>query len=176
MSHRIIRGLISAHRVAPPKVFSAVRRRPRGAKGAGVKFEREVAKAMLKATPFAISGQWFEFWDSAGRGLCQTDLIVVLPHVVYCFEVKLGNIPLGRTQFRALYKPVLERVYARPVQGIVIARHVGEDPEPALVTSDLEFALFASARRIPTLQFRERMPLHWPTTAASPHSSVLAHA
>lgn len=158
MSHRIIRGLFLAGEDSGPKAFTSIKRRPRGAKGLGVKFEKELAKKL----PLARHGQWFKFMDSNGVGYAQTDILFFSDEAVFCIEVKLGNVPAGRAQFLELYKPILEHVYERPARGIVVARYVSEDPEPKLIVHSLYDAIRASLTRVPTLQWRERLPLVLP--------------
>lgn len=160
MSHRKIEQLFSAFETLAPKAFAPGKRRPRGAKGAGIKFEKEVAKAFGAR---ARHGQWFSFFDKNGSGMCQTDLLIVQPTKVFCFEVKLGNITAGRAQFSELYRPVLERVYKRPVYGIVIARYVSDDPEPRKITNNMLSAIVAAQiGEVPTLHWRERYPMDFP--------------
>lgn len=159
MAHYIPTGLYMAGEDPGPKCYTAKRKRPRGSKGAGVKFERELAKRLC---PAARHGQWFKFLDAEGVGYAQPDFLLFSGDVVYAIECKLGNIPAGRAQLRELYFPVLKQAYGLPVRGIVIARHVTEDPEPKLIVHSLYDAIRASAERIPTLQWRERMPLAVP--------------
>lgn len=159
MSHRRVSGLFLAGEDPGPAAFRAVKRRPRGAKGVGVKFERELAK---KLGAGVRHGQWFKFMDSNGVGYAQTDILFFSNEAVFCIEVKLGNVPAGRAQFLELYKPILEHVYERPARGIVVARYVSEDPEPKLIVHSLYDAIRASLTRIPTLQWRERLPLVLP--------------
>lgn len=158
MSHRIVSELFSASESIGPRSFIGKIRRPRGAKGEGVRFERAFGKSLGSA----LSGQWFEFFDENGKGYAQTDHLLFSTSAVYCIECKLGNIPSGRKQFSELYKPILEMVYQRPAYGIVCARYVSEDSEPKLIQHSLTAALAASHSRITTLQWRERMPLALP--------------
>lgn len=155
MSHYTPRGLLCAFETNGPAVFTAKRKRPRGAKGLGVKFERELAKALGTR---ALHGQWFQFHDSKGRHFCQTDFLIFAREAVYCLESKLGNIEAGRAQFSELYKPILEYVYRRPAHGIIVARHITQDPT-GVCTSLEEAAFQARLGLLPTLQWRERLPL-----------------
>lgn len=178
MAHRKIQALFSAFQSKGPALYAGKRRRPRGATRAGVKFEREVAKAFGAG---AIPGQWFEFFDAAGRGFCQTDLLIHRPEATYCIECKLGNTVAGKAQFRELYKPVLECVYRKPAYGIVIARYVSDDPEPTRICMSFAEAVIRASREgaCPTLLWRERFPLEWPQAwmeALPPSSTIPAPA
>lgn len=159
--HRIIQRLATAREDAGPKAFTAKRRRPRGAKGAGVKFERELSVKLLAA---ACHGQWFKFWDANGPGFAQTDFLLFCPDYVVCLEAKLGNISGGRDQFLQLYKPILEMVYGRPVYGLVVARHITELPSGMACGGTLTETLLHAiqSRDVACLHWRERYPLGIP--------------
>lgn len=170
MSHYKPVGLYMAGEDPGPKCYTAKRRRPKGSKGVGVKFESELAK---KLGPCARHGQWFKFLDAEGVGYAQPDFLLFAPEALYVIECKLGNIPSGRAQLTELYFPILRLVYKLPTFGIVVARHVSEDPEPKLITHSLFDAMRASHSRIPTLQWRERLPLCIPPgLAPQPHHTA----
>lgn len=157
MAHHIIRGLALASEHPGPACYTAKRRRPRGAKGVGVKYEKDLAR---KLGPSARHGQWFEFYDASGRGYAQTDFLLFASDGVFCLEAKLGNIELGMRQFALLYRPLLEHIYGLPAYGIVCARHIGEAPDPKLVVTSLHDATrLARMGHIPVLHWRERLPL-----------------
>lgn len=159
MSHRRIIGLEWALESVGPAAFTAKRRRPRGAKGAGVKFERELAKRLGSA---ARHGQWFQFLDLNGTGYAQTDLLLFSAEAVFCLEVKLGNIEAGEAQFRELYKPLLEHIYGLPAYGIVIARHLTANTLAERTVQTLYDATRLAASGPCVLQWRERLPLAIP--------------
>jgi hypothetical protein len=160
MSHRRIDGLALAREHEGPACFTAKRRRPRGAKGAGVKFEKEFAK---KCGAAGLHGQWFEFHDRGGRGYAQTDVLLFTSEATFVVECKLGNIEAGQAQILELYKPILEFVYRRPAYGIVLARHLTENPIPGHTVASLHDAMrFARSGKIAVLQWRERFPLILP--------------
>lgn len=159
MSHRKVIGLEWVVEHEGPRAFTAKRRRPRGSKGAGVKFERELAK---KLGAQARHGQWFQFYDLNGIGFAQTDFLLFAPDAVFCIEAKLGNISAGEEQFRELYKPLLERYYALPAFGIVIARHLSDNPLADRTVQTLFDATRLSRSGTCVLQWRERLPLAVP--------------
>lgn len=132
--------------------------RLKGAKAAGVRYEKRVAAAIPAAEP----GQWFEFCDANGPGHCQTDLLIVGKKHVVVLECKLSNVELGRAQLAELYLPVVQRVWPeRKVLGIVVARHLSQEPDLWRVVETLDEAICkASAEKIiPTLHWLERGPI-----------------
>jgi len=68
--------------------------RPKGAKAAGLRYE----KALAAAIPRAEHGQWFEFTDLNGPGHCQMDLLIVGNKRVVILECKLTDVQTGRAQ------------------------------------------------------------------------------
>lgn len=158
MSHHRIKLLKTAAPAEPPAFLAAKKRRPRGAKGAGLKFEEKLKLALGKKW---LHGQWFRFIDASGIGWCQTDSLYIAPDGVYCIEAKLGNIEAGIAQFKELYEPVLWAVYGRPVFLIVAARYLSSAPRGIFITSSLLEAIeHARIARLGTvLHWRERYPL-----------------
>lgn len=132
--------------------------RPRGAKAAGIRYE----KALAAAIPRADWGQWFEFRDLNGPGHCQTDLIIVGTKRVVIIECKLTEVEHGRTQLQELYFPIAKMVWPdkKPL-GIVAARHLSKEYELSRVETTLKGAMERAERQgeIPTLHWMERMPL-----------------
>ena len=160
MGHRRVDGLALAREHEGPACFTAKKRRPRGSKGAGVKFEKEFAKKVGSA---GVHGQWFEFHDRNGKGYAQTDVLLFTHEATFVVECKLGNILAGQLQILELYKPILEFVYRRPAYGIVLARHLTENPSPELTVGSLHDAMrLARSGEIAVLQWRERFPLILP--------------
>lgn len=168
MSHRRIEGLGFAQESEGPKCFTAKRRRPRGAKGAGVKFEKMLANAFGVRARW---GQWFRFADLNGMGYAQTDLLLFARDEVIVFECKLGNIWAGEAQARELYKPILEHVYGLPCRCVVVARHLTDNPFPERVAQSLPDAIRLARTGISVLQWRERLPLVVPPgLGPNPHN------
>ena len=134
------------------------RSRPKGAKAAGLRYE----KALSAAIPRAEHGQWFEFRDLNGPGHCQSDLIIVGQKRVVVIECKLTEVDQGRAQLRVLYFPIVEMVWPdkKPL-GIVAARHLSKEGDLTLVETTLKGAIERAERQkvIPTLHWMERMPL-----------------
>lgn len=164
MSFRAVRGLETARACERPVgiPFS----RPRGAKAAGLRYERDLAKAM----PSAKHGQWWEYRDLAGPGFCQTDLIYQLASGVLVLEAKYTWTETGHQQLERLYLPVVSRALAVPTCGIVVCKVLTTEVPRNSVCSSLEEALgHARAGR--------RAVLHWLGTGLGPlqHSQAPAH-
>lgn len=119
MRHRIVRGLRTACKSVKPQFASG--RRPKGAKGRGIAYERTLASAL---GPDWTAGAWFHFLDAEGPGYCQTDFIRELADVVVVLEAKLSWVPEGRSQLELLYRPVCEYVYKKPMIGLVVCKRL----------------------------------------------------
>lgn len=94
--------------------------RPRGVKGLGLRYERSLARAL----PAALPGQWFEFEDSAGRGFCQTDLLLPYNGKIGVLEVKLSYTREAEDELRGLYVPVVRKALGREVFGLVVCKNL----------------------------------------------------
>jgi len=125
--------------------------RPRGAKAVGVRYE----KALAKALPGMVHGQWWNFRDRNGNGYCQTDFVLDREDFALVLEAKYTWVLAGHTQLRDLYIPVVGRALAKPVFGIVVCRNlIPGMPDVVRVTdSQTEAARLASQR--------EYVVLHW---------------
>jgi len=156
MSYRSIVGLQYAAMCLRPAHIP--RSRPKGAKAAGLRYE----KALSAAIPRAEHGQWFEFQDMNGPGHCQMDLIIVGSKRVVLIECKLTEVEQGQNQLRDLYFPIAEMVWPdkKPL-GIVAARHLSKTPDLTLVETTLKGAMERAERQkiIPILHWMERTPL-----------------
>lgn len=133
---RTIRGLKWARTCQRPGGLPQAR--PRGAKAAGLRYERSLASAL--PCP-AKHGQWFEFEDSAGRGICQPDLLVNWQGHLLVLEAKYSWCPEGHQQIDGLYLPVVGLALRRPVSGLVVVRRMlGQMPSWARRASSLDEA------------------------------------
>lgn len=133
--HRIIEGLEWAEPARNP--YGKTPKTPRGAKGAGLRFERQVASGITGAR----TGRWFVFRDANGTGYCSPDIILATAQGLIVLECKLSDTPHAFSQIERLYKPVLQMVFRRPVAGIVVAKHLRAHTDTALVVEDLRSAL-----------------------------------
>lgn len=163
---RVIRGLKWARALdARPSCIPVGR--PRGAKAAGLRYERALAAAL----PGAKHGQWFEFEDLAGRGYCQVDLLLdsglrkdSLGRVkLLILESKYTWTFEGHQQIEGLYRPVVERAYGCSVLGIVVAKRLIPGVQGiARICGGLEEAIAAGAGG-------GRVVLHWLGKGALTH-------
>lgn len=131
-SCRQIEGLSWVFHRATPPAFT-LGRRPRGAKGAGLRFERAVAKAI----PQAAHAQWFEFADTHGLGWASPDIIWRRGGTIYVLECKLTLTDEADNQLRGLYLPLMSHFFGTMALGIVVARHLKPGVDPTRVTTTL---------------------------------------
>lgn len=145
---RVIQGLISAETCHRPGFIRQTR--PRGKKGAGLRYERELAKSL----PGAIHGQWFHFVDRAGEGWCQPDIMLWNSAGLIILESKYTWTQAGHKQIELLYKPVVARAMQKQTFGMVVCRTLTTDVAKAWICRDLESAISRALRGLPTV-------LHW---------------
>lgn len=153
------------HRIIRPPILSAAKflgipqfarnARPRGVKRKGILYEREIEKALPSGWK---RGQWLVFHDSAGPGYCQLDFHLECADGVVVMEAKLGWVPEGHSQLELLYRPVVEKIWGKPMIGLVIAKRLVPACSGAIAQS-LPSAI-AAARSC------RNVVLHW--TGASP--------
>src|SRR5215469_252521 len=95
--------------------------RPKGAKAAGLRYERLFAKQF----PEALHGQWFEYEDANGHGYCQPDVILsLLPRCLVVFESKYTLTAEAFAQLEGLYLPVVRAAFKAPAVGVVVTRNL----------------------------------------------------
>lgn len=146
--HRVISGLKWA-RALDTRPAGIPVGRPRGAKRHGVKYERDFAKAL----PEAVHGQWFEFWDANGYGVCQPDLMLRVGDSIVILECKYTWVPGAYWQVEKLYKPVVEAAGGLRAYGVTVCKNL--TPEAPKSTPSLEEAI----RR--AMLGRGESVLHW---------------
>lgn len=144
MSHRIVKGLKWARIGEGPELPL---RRPRGAKALGLRYERALARAL----PGAIHGQWWEYEDLNGHGWCQSDLIMRVGAELVVLEAKYSWVEKGHEQMEELYMPVIEAALGQRPLGIEVCKNLRYGVRH--VNSDLDKAI-AQARV-------SRSVLHW---------------
>ena len=155
MSHRLIRGLVNAWPTAKPGFVNS--RRARGAKAAGLRYERAFGKAL---GPDWWHGKWFQFQDRAGPGWCQPDFMRLVEGEIWVLECKYTWVAEGHGQIEELYRPVLEWVWpGRRVIGVVVCKILvpGMDAEPRATLNE---ALALARSGVPSA-------LHWLGTGAT---------
>jgi hypothetical protein len=123
--------------------------RPRGAKAAGLRFERAFAKHL----PSALHGTWFEFEDRNGHGYCQTDLIYsLLPRFLAIIEIKYTLVPGAFSKLTNFYIPIVAAALDRPAAGVVVVKNLDPRYRRGRIYTDLELAARdAHANHYPTL-------------------------
>lgn len=147
-SHRQIYGLQSAAALLE-KPACIPQGRPRGAKAAGIRFE----KSVFEALPGGIRGQWFQYEDVNGTGYCQPDIIYpFLPDFFAIIEVKYTLVPGAHQKLSQLYIPVAEKALKCPCAGVVIVKNLDPRYRRGKIYTDLATAAeIAFHRGFPTL-------------------------
>lgn len=93
--------------------------RPRGAKGAGLRYERALGKALPKETH---RGLWIKFEDRNGLGWAQPDFLLGFDGKIAILEAKYTWVPEGHSQIELLYRPLVERIWQTPIVGVVVCK------------------------------------------------------
>ena len=133
---RRIEGLAWAERAESP--FGGAPR-ARGAKLAGLRFERSMVKRVSAWFPGdeVLAGPWIHYGDSNGPGFAQPDIVCLKRKIV--FECKLGFRNEALIELEELYLPLCERVWGEGFRGVVLAKHWrAEEQNSALLLPDLE--------------------------------------
>lgn len=91
--------------------------RPRGSKGAGLRYQRKVT-----LHTGGIGGKWYKFLDANGVGFCSPDVLLPQQKLLLVLEVKLTDTPQAQEQLLDLYIPVLRQLWPGPIRGIVVAK------------------------------------------------------
>jgi hypothetical protein len=119
--------------------------RPRGAKAAGLRFER----ALHKSLKGSILGQWFEFEDESGPGFCQTDLLFSIPGrpkggLVIVIECKYTLVPGAHSKLSSLYIPVVEKAMGCRAAGVVVVKNLDPRYRRGRIFTSLHEAAYAA--------------------------------
>jgi hypothetical protein len=143
-SHRIISGLISARKLTS-RPAGIPFGRPRGAKAAGMRYQRlfEAALALEFPASGVEIGPWFEYFDVNGRGYCQPDAIIydiAWDSWLIC-EIKLTDYDRAKRQMTELYVPVLQKALGTPIRRLAILRNVTNVPPGVGIYEDLRRAI-----------------------------------
>lgn len=141
MPYRKVQGLYLARKATCPHQAS---RAPRGVKALGLVYERAVARAL----PGALHGQWFYFEDANGPGYCQPDLLVQ----GWILEVKLSDTQEALGQLTDLYLPVVTAALGGQWRGLKIVKYL--QPWSRDIITARDQALTKPPAVVPTL--------HWP--------------
>src|SRR5215468_9863777 len=113
--------------------------RPKGAKAAGLRYERAFA-AYLKPMG-CVAGQWFEFEDRTGVRYCQTDIIFPLNRRLFALiEVKYTLVDRAYDQLLDLYGPVVEAAYNTRVGLVTVFRNTRGEFDRTGLCDDIRLA------------------------------------
>lgn len=104
-------------------------RRLRGARAAGVAYERKFGRFLAKLFPAVESGRWIRFADQKGLGLAQPDHFVPLASGVILFECKLSETPQAWSQL-AFYSELLASCFGLPVIEVQVCKHLTVTRDP----------------------------------------------
>lgn len=146
---RVVSGLILARRCPRPRGIPVSRPR-KASKVAGLRYERELAKAL----PVGLHGAWFEFWDDNGPGHCQPDILVDLGSRMLVLEAKYTWVEAGHGQIEHLYRPVVEMALGKPTIGVVVCKVLTPEVVRSWVCRGLEEAIQRAGTG-------SRTVLHW---------------
>lgn len=159
MGHRTIQGTLAAAKrlSARPTFLPAVRRR-KGAKAAGLAYERSIADALAR---LAAHGPWFEFTDSRGTGWCQPDFILPRKELgsAFVLEAKYTWVPEAKSKLQGLYLPVVAKAFKIKAFGIVICKNLEPGCKDRVVSTLEEAIQAALAGEIPALLWNGRTVL-----------------
>lgn len=157
--HRTISGLQEVELSQSP--WGALKRRPRGAKGLGMRFQRTVEKAL----PTALHGQWLKFRDNNGLGYAQPDSLFVVAGRLCLVECKLTDTEEADSQMAGLYEPLLSKLWLGPIHKVVVVKYLSPFTARARVCAGWDEALVHPSPVLHAFSKRELAP---PQTPISP--------
>lgn len=107
------------------------RRRGRGARAAGLRYESNLSKELARRGVDYAHGPWIKFLDQNGKGFAQPDFVVYdTPSRWIILESKLAQTPEAFEQLNYLYVPLLSYMHPEvelvPVQVCKILRTGGD--------------------------------------------------
>ena len=135
-SHRVVAGLLQAQlsTKVPHREITLY-----GWKQKGIRFQRTVGRYLKRELPYEIfAGQWLEFEDANGSGFAQPDFYFLTDRALFCLEAKLTQKLQGRLQIDELYRPLLSRIYQKPVVGILVCKNLTRDPGQWKISNPME--------------------------------------
>lgn len=113
--------------------------RARGAKAAGLRYERSLAEELEHIG--AKHGQWFEFEDANGHGYAQADFVMRSGAGVAVLEAKYTWTMDGHVQLERLYRPLVERVWELEVLPILVCKKLVPEAKRYRISGTLSDAL-----------------------------------
>jgi len=153
ISHRAVVGLKWARLAAKPPF--GVPRGARGAKAAGLRYE----KAFARALPEALHGKWIEYCDSNGPGYAQPDFILVGQSAGLVLETKYTQCEAGWSQPRDLYVPLCEAIWGIKFFPVQVCRAL----DGAVVRQDMKIyeSIWQIVADIKGQRPSPKATLHW---------------
>ena len=113
--------------------------RPRGAKAAGLRYERKFAEYLKPLG--VLHGQWFEFEDKSGIRYCQTDIIFPLSLRLFALmEIKYTLTDRAYDQLLDLYGPVVEAAYNTRCGLVTVFKNTRTDYDRSAYQYDIQSA------------------------------------
>lgn len=97
-----------------PPTFSTKRTRVRGARAAGIRYEKKIHVEFLRRYPkHYLPSPWFQFWDKHGARWCQPDGLIIDPaqSLIVISEVKHTHTGEAWWKLLKLYLPVVRHFF-----------------------------------------------------------------
>lgn len=106
--------IVTAHITGVPPVFAARKKPVKGARAAGLRYEKKVQDEFLRRYPdHYIPSPWFRFYDAYGQRWCQPDglLLDIRAGLLTIVEVKHHHTGEAWWKLQKLYLPVVRQVF-----------------------------------------------------------------
>lgn len=129
--------------------------RPKGAKALGLRFERAVGRAL----PGALHGQWLKFVDNNGKGFCQPDILFSpRPGVLCVVECKLTDTMEAEGQLKHLYMPLVGKLFDGELRPIIVVKYLSPFTQPSRIVGSWDEALAHPSPILHAFSKRELAP------------------
>lgn len=99
---------------AIPPTFAMRKTRVRGARAAGIRYEKKVHAEFLRRYPrHYLPSPWFQFWDIHGQRWCQPDGLLIDPaqNLIVISEIKHHHTGEAWWKLIRLYLPVVRQFF-----------------------------------------------------------------
>lgn len=106
--------ITAAYMTGVPPVFAVQKKRPGGARAAGIRYEKKVHEELLKQYPkHYLPSPWFRFYDAHGKRWCQPDglFVDVAEGLLTIVEMKHHHTGEAWWKLQKLYLPVVRHVF-----------------------------------------------------------------
>lgn len=129
---RHVRGLQAAT-LEPSGPFPS-NRRLRGSAAEGIRYQRKVQDELSALDGYGTihNEPWIRYTDTYGTHWCQPDAVLETYNLVLVTEVKLSlrRFKTAKAQLQSLYRPVLAKIFSKPVVTLIAFKHWTSDVEP----------------------------------------------